>query len=374
MAKYFHSATETKPPYARVLLLGAPGAGKTLLASSHPDTLIFDIEDRAAHAARNRLTFTKDANGLRDILAALDSLARLKPEADGLLHWRPEPGTEIPMGAISLDSLDEVQLIFQNVYARSLSGHTYWRQMLEIGQRIVTTAKMCACHVFFVAHSKEYQPDPDEERINIQPTVSLALQGALKNQAWRWVDQAIQMTFDPTSPKAEVKLITTHTSLSGRIYMAKDTHNLFGGRVFPIQWHRETGRPNVEQVRAIFENTSGAPLDPVVENQDQFASETEAAVREGQFDPETISSWDELKAAALAVLGYTDTAAVEEAMRRAVDGDKKQAAALSYTAWWGKLLQGRCPVCGQVASPSSDEGHAEWCRMAEDGRRVDTRK
>jgi len=40
----------------------------------------------------------------------------------------------------------------------------------------------------------------------------------------------------------------------------------------------------------------------------------------------------------------------------------------------GASDNGRCPTCFATASPSSETGHAPWCKLGEDGARIDTRK
>jgi hypothetical protein len=36
--------------------------------------------------------------------------------------------------------------------------------------------------------------------------------------------------------------------------------------------------------------------------------------------------------------------------------------------------EGKCPVCSANASPSSDKGHAPWCKARDDGIRHDSRR
>lgn len=280
----FHDPTESDPAYARVLIMGEPGVGKTLLASTLDETFILDLEGRAAHAKRHRMTFTKDRQGLNSLQQEMRRLAALTPGDDGALTHKVE-GVEFPVRVVQLDSLDELQLNID--LALTSSGFDYWREMLKLMRGYITTGRTLNAHFICIAHTREFSPDPGS---NALPKVDLALQGQAAQQIPRWFDLVLNIIMNPQTQQVEV--LTQPTVIAKRVYMAKDALHLFKGRKFPL--HFVGDRPDPKVMTTILDATVGGITEKMFEEPGHLGKKTEGEIRKATQKPLTGQQFEEV--------------------------------------------------------------------------------
>jgi hypothetical protein len=210
-----------------------------MLASQMPNSLILDIEHGAYHTGRPRVTWPREGSSYDPILSTVKEIARLQPNADGLLEWKPRgSGETYYIGTLVIDTLDELQAIAGADLSKS-NMQSYWRQLLEKMKEVCDYTKRCACHTVFVCHSQERKEQTDQERRQRKPIIpvhGMMLGGSIRNRLPAWVDVSLHLLVEPDGKK---KLITQQTLINGASYYAKDRAFLFKGREFYLEFDRD---------------------------------------------------------------------------------------------------------------------------------------
>ena len=217
----FVSAGTPPTGTSRVLILGEPGAGKTRLAGTFPDTLFFDLEDGAGTARPggvNRLVIPPDTHALSTVRTKLQSLAKLK-QTDHCLEF-PSPGGPVQVRTLVIDSLDAVQQpvkLFDILKGRRKMERDDWDVLLNLMAPLVLEWQQLPIHVVVTTHSKRVEGEKGRPGI-----VGLSVQGSLRVQVPRWFDLILHIWAGPDGKRV---VITQPMIRKGYRYTAKDRHN-----------------------------------------------------------------------------------------------------------------------------------------------------
>jgi len=209
-----------------VLILGAPGAGKTRLAGTFPDPLFIDLENGASTAHRgevNRIDVPTDANTLGKLIQITDQIAKAKSNGPGTVI----SPTGKPVRTLVVDSIDAVQQAvadFQILQGRRFQMQQRdWGELLMRMRPIDLKLRSLPVHVVVVAHTKVRDSD-SEKGVGV---MDLSVQGALRDQMPRWYDVILHIS-ETTS--ADERLVYTDRIVHNRHrWLAKDRHRLLVG-------------------------------------------------------------------------------------------------------------------------------------------------
>lgn len=195
-----YAGSEDWPEYARVLVVGSPGVGKTTLASRFPNPLWVNCKAGVATLARLTVPYVdvtteSDLFALRNFLA-LDADAR-------------ESAFGRPVDTLVIDTVDELQRLL--LVDRLRAEHRAETNLGDFGwlssrfHAIFEGLTQLPVHLVFVAHSKD---------VNMGDSVIFkpALQGQFAEHIHQYVDMSLRLRastgFEPLAPTT-VKVLST---------------------------------------------------------------------------------------------------------------------------------------------------------------------
>ena len=208
---------------ARVCILGEPGSGKTRLAATFPDSFFIDLENGAGTARPGgvpRLVIPTDAAALRNVRAAVQTLARAKFENDRIVYTPAGTETPLTIGTLVIDSLDAIQQpvkMFEVLKVRTMMERGDWDTLLNMLQPLVLEWNALPIHVVVIAHTKRI--DGEEGKPG---SMDFGVQGALRAQMPRWFDYILHIA---TGPDGKRTVVTQPMIHKGHRYLAKDRHD-----------------------------------------------------------------------------------------------------------------------------------------------------
>ena len=264
MAKYIvpDRGDKNVMAYTAFALVGGPGAGKTNLAGSLPGAYFLDIEDRAILTGRPRATFTYTAEGYKDFVNELNTVANLRPENDG---WLAHP-QGFRFNTLIIDTLNEVQRLASIGIPKGYDTRAFYGKLLDtIQYDVLDTLKRANVNVGLIIHSTVRDPDMDKNKVierevsgaTSLPEAGLALDGGIRERVMRWVCAAWYVEQDQAGNRW---LLTTTQNMGSRVIIPKDTFHLGGGKNVQFTLAKDASgnvRPSTNLLTEILSMTSG---------------------------------------------------------------------------------------------------------------------
>ncbi len=187
--------------WIKALIVGPPGAGKTIMSSTFPDALFASAEGGLMSIADRRQKYVeiKTSDELLQLKYAIDQEPAVRQDLLGF-----------PVETVVVDTIDEIQRILirerldsQKKESMSLPD---WGWLGEQMQAIIRGFRNLPMHVVFTCHSKEVT-DQESGRLYFKP----GLQGAIGDQIPAYVDLAVllraQMTTIIEDGEAKKKMV-----------------------------------------------------------------------------------------------------------------------------------------------------------------------
>lgn len=194
-----YSLDETRT--IKLLILGPPGAGKTLLASTFPKPLYVDMEGRLLSIRDRdcRRTRVTSLEKLEEVKAALDQRREVRERLLG------------PVGTVVLDTVDELAriIIKERLVAEKVEAMRQqdWGYLGDTLRDILRGFRNLAdLHVVFNCHLKMVT-DEDSGRSWMRPDI----QGSVGNEIPAYTDEVLLLRALPTvNPATGERTITRH--------------------------------------------------------------------------------------------------------------------------------------------------------------------
>lgn len=249
----FHTQEVQTRGRGMIMLVGDPGAGKTLTASTAPAPIFIDVEDRASHTGCPRaVPSTHDHNGYREIVQFIKMLKGLIPDKDGFCHVNM--GDEVVKAkTVILDTVDHLQMIYWTAKSDNWNKlGSYGDMKDEFVKDLLLPLLSISMNVIVVCHAKRIAEGEEHERKKGEkariPTLGLSLAGSIRDILPGYFDNIIYLIND--SQTGTSKIITNKGIHDNTFIPAKDTLNVFKGATFPVTF--ENGKP-VRVMREVFD-------------------------------------------------------------------------------------------------------------------------
>ena len=239
--------------YATMGIIGASGTYKTLLASLAPHAYFIDADNGAAHTGCYRMRhIPTDTTGFGMIKKEIAKLAQLQPGPDGLLTHQVD-GVEFKIGAVVIDTLDKVQTLASLSIANlKRDKFKYYGRLKEmIQQDIIYPLQRINAHVIVVNHTKLRTADSEAKAAGETDTVSLLLEGSVRDTFFDWFDVVLHIV----QRRTDRVMLTQPTFVGPRHLMAKDRYHVFGGEEYILKI--KDGKPQASLMEMVLARTSG---------------------------------------------------------------------------------------------------------------------
>jgi len=259
----FKKPEDQTKKYISIMIIGAPGVGKTRLASTAPMPLIVDIDQGATTTGVMRFEPSMDVAGYDKTVAMLEGVAKLRPQENGALEYMTMIDGEqysFQFKTVVIDTISTMQDMLGVKTPRDPRNKwSYYTTLKTAMEHVIYTIRRTNASNIVVCHSS-LQNTGEEQAGEQIPFSTLRLVGAMRTQMLGYFDVILHLVQKNDST---ISLITKETVIEGVRYLAKDRYNLFGGKTFPITFTHD-GKPDPAILEKVFAICSGGDRQEVI--------------------------------------------------------------------------------------------------------------